>query len=74
MIMKLLRVTKGATVNLGNYESARVEVSAEADPDGENEDTLTELTEWIDNFLTVQIRSIEDAAGVPLRDAKRFTG
>lgn len=46
--MKIITVTYGRTVNLGNYESARLDATAEVERGETPEDALGRLREWIE--------------------------
>lgn len=77
--MKIIKISiaKGATVNLGNYESARIDVSFELqlDIDDDNvDDGITLLSKRCNNFLRNQVDDIEQSAGVVPRGTERFTG
>jgi hypothetical protein len=73
-----IRVTRGATVNLGSYESARVEVSWELDVDsqqGKDFETLSQaVSKSCKEFLAKEVEAIQQAAGLPPRPVERFTG
>jgi hypothetical protein len=60
-------VSKGATINLGNYESARVDITVEDDTLG-----ASEIEEMVDSWLRKEVEKIEVGAGIPPRGAKRF--
>lgn len=67
-----ITISRGATVNLGNYESARLDVSFEAT--GGDEISAGELNELACSFLEEEVGKVQKAAGLPEFSAKRFTG
>jgi len=73
-----ITISRGATINLGNYESARVDCSLEAttpDQRGESmEEIRAELNIYNNEFLNQEVQKIEQANGLPPRGAGRFTG
>jgi hypothetical protein len=70
-----IRVTRGATVNLGNYESARVEIAAEVEvKDGDTKAALGATNLECKAFLKKEVEAIQQAAGLPPRPVERFTG
>ena len=69
-VMKIT-ISRGATINIGNYESARVEIGAEIDGDTKS---LQELDEWVTTELHKAVKLIEKQAGLPPASSKRFTG
>ena len=58
--MKVTRISIGKTVNLGNYESLRVEVQVEQETGAE---TLTELTAMAVTELKQAIAEARNAIG-----------
>lgn len=46
--MKVTTVSYGRTVNLGNFESARLDATAELEPGDTREDVPAQLRAWID--------------------------
>lgn len=68
--MSKITITRGATVNLGNYESARVDLSVEF----ENSAQLADHDEWLKLWLLKQVEAIQTEAGLPPKAAERFTG
>jgi hypothetical protein len=72
-----IRITRGATINLGNYESSRVEVSSEVEVGGTPEEAeagCVMVNEECKRFLKKEVEAIQQAAGLPPRPAERFTG
>ena len=82
-----ITISRGATVNLGSYESARIDISCEAYVEDINRDEVVAVTgplhaqqtrEDVDNYvhgwLRKEVEKIEAAAGVPPRGADRFIG
>lgn len=75
-----ISISRGATVNLGSYESARVDISLEANTEDAPLEVQTEASyaDWLDNFvsswLSAQVEDIEKGAGLPPRGASRFIG
>lgn len=65
-----ITISRGATINIGNYESARIDISAEA----ESTDSLTELDTWLKTALQHSVHEIQVAAGLPPHPVERFTG
>jgi hypothetical protein len=59
----------GVTMNLGNYESTKLEVWDE-DEDRTHDEMLNELRE----FVKEQIERVQEAAGLPPTPADRYTG
>lgn len=76
MSMKIVRVTRGATINLGNYESARVEIAGEYElsETDTSEEALAECDRFCREFLAQQIEEIQTASGNPPRSPGRFVG
>ncbi len=64
-----ITLTRGATVNLGNYESARVDLAVEG-----TKDTIVELDAWLKNWLAARVEEIQSEAGLPPQAPERFTG
>ncbi len=71
-----ITISKGATINLGNYESARVDMTVEIDHRTDDLTTLdpTKLEDVIDIYLTKKIEEIQQQAGLPPTDPKRYIG
>ena len=47
--------TKGRTINLGNFESLRVDIGIELDcEDGEQDATLSRLKGWVESKLKAE--------------------
>jgi hypothetical protein len=71
-----IRVTRGATINLGNYESARVEISAEVEvAEGQSmEGRIDVVNAEAKTWLQKEAEAIQQAAGLPPRPVERFTG
>lgn len=67
--MSKITITRGATVNLGNYESARVDLSIETTREEFTNDDL-----HLKNWLHEQVEAIQTEAGLPPKAAERFTG
>lgn len=67
--MSKITITRGATVNLGNYESARVDLSVET-----TEDEYEAADSWLKSWLIDQVEAIQTEAGLPPKAAERFTG
>lgn len=80
----ILRISKGATINLTNYESARAEVTIEQEfaPIGPlqllaEEDVkhaYDRLAGIINGLLQDEVTAIQSEAGLPPHNPKRFTG
>jgi len=45
--MKIVEFSYSRTINLGNYESARIEARASIDSDEDPADAQLELTRWV---------------------------
>jgi hypothetical protein len=60
MRVKQLSYTRGATINIGDFESVRVDVSATADlDDGEVFDTAyAQLKETVDDAVREEVRRV----------------
>lgn len=55
-----VKVQRGITVNMGNYESARVDYAIEKDcAKNEQEDTKTELTNVIDSWIKKDVSELD---------------
>lgn len=65
-------ITRGATINLGNYESARIDLSIDlGDTTAEKWDEAdARLCAWLEQ----EVEKIQNEAGLPPRPASRFTG
>lgn len=68
-----ITITRGATVNLGNFESARVDLSVEVDA-GMLSEGVKETDDYVKDWLSNSVLAIQDAAGLPPRPAERFVG
>lgn len=68
-----ITITRGATVNLGNFESARVDLSVEVDA-GMLSEGVKETDDCVKDWLSNSVLAIQDAAGLPPRPAERFVG
>lgn len=68
--MSKMTISRGATINLGEYESARVDVSVEL----EDESTFEGQDCWLKVWLEDQVDKIQSAAGLPPKAPERFTG
>jgi len=75
-----ISVSRGATVNLGNYESLRIDITHEceieydaADED-ERIDWEKDISEWCKEFLRREITNAQEAGGLPPQSVERFTG
>lgn len=65
--MRITSITYSRTKNLGNYESERIEATAEVDEDEFNSDALTKLRDWV--FLELGM-----GTKVSYRSAERENG
>lgn len=76
MNMADITVGKGATINLGSYESARIDFSiTEKDiPLVDIGGIIDTITQRVNLYLKEEITKIEQAAGLMPRGAARFTG
>lgn len=78
MAVKVTKViiNRGATVNIGNYESARVDITQEGVPtDGETlEEIAAVLNDTARNWLAVEVAAIQEEAHVKPLPTSRFTG
>lgn len=74
------KISRGATVNLGNYESARVdlELTAIGDASRPLSPSLAEVLAAVDGqlkaWLQAKVHEIQEAAGLPPHPVDRFTG
>lgn len=56
-----INASKGITVNIGHFESIRIDCGVEVQSDGEDEDTLFEIAyESIDKVINDKISEIQD--------------
>ena len=67
---KSIRIARGATVNLGNYESARFDIEVVGDTDG----SFEYLDAWLRRVVELKVQEIQEAAGLPPHPVERFTG
>lgn len=67
--MRTFKITRGATVNIGNYESARVDLEVSGDAED-----FDEADNFVKKWLHEKVAAIQDAAGVPPHPVERFTG
>lgn len=71
-------LSRGATINLGNYESARIDLTIEGDDvvgTGEGFDKeVARLDDWLKRALTPRVQIIQKEAGLPPHPVTRFTG
>ena len=74
MEIKQFKITRGATVNLGNYESARVDLELTFTAGETNMDDIVPMDVDLRKWLGDQVRSIQEAAGLPPHPVERFTG
>lgn len=72
MEIKQFKLSRGATVNLGNYESARVDLEIVFTPKAESE--IADHDSWLKTWLETRVREIQEAAGLPPHPVERFTG
>ena len=63
--MRIITVTYGRTVNLGNYESARLDATAQVEEAETAEDALGKLRTWIEQQADAErlARKPSDNAG-----------
>lgn len=70
-----MTIARGATINLGSYESARVDISVESDVGGEDRCyALEQLDEFVRAELAKRVTEITREAGLAPHPATRFTG
>ena len=74
-----ITVSRGVTVNLGNYESVRFDISITdnniGSVDKETVATATaQMTAQISEYIKSELARIEKAGGLVPRGAARFTG
>lgn len=65
-------VSRGATVNLGSYESARVDISMEFDT--ESGMLFDDMDHEVVRRLRKAVQEIQTAASLPPHPTDRFTG
>ena len=68
MEIKQFRLSRGATINLGNYESARVDLEVIATGD------LAKADQYVCTWIEHEVARIQEAAGLPPHPVERFTG
>lgn len=64
--MQIITVSYGKTVNLGNYESARLDATAQVESGETPEDALSKLKTWVEGQAeqaTQQIRKPAEPKG-----------
>lgn len=64
-----ISVSRGATVNIGSYESARVDLGIEAE-----DTTFEEVDALVKAALAEAVEAIQEEASLPPNPAGRFTG
>lgn len=73
-----IRVSRGATVNLGNFESLRLDISFEIEEEWADEDQKTSfenmVSTWCKEHLRREITDAQEAGGLPPQSVERFTG
>ena len=71
MTPKSIRYSRGTTVNLGDFESVRIDMSADADlDDGETlEAGMKDLKDQVDELVRAEVRHVR--AQIAKRQAKR---
>lgn len=70
-----ITITRGATINLGSYESSRIDISIEQETGKEDLTyAVKQLDDWLIGQLTERVEAIQDAAGLPPQTAGRFFG
>jgi hypothetical protein len=73
--MKLKTIGRGATVNIGNYENARIyfEFDISDEPCGCTEEGFKALDDWVKRYLQDRIEEIQELNGT-VYPSERFTG
>ena len=66
-----ITLTRGATINLGNYESARIDISFEFKTEDYD---LEERDGYLKEQLQKRVAEIQTAAGLPPHPTDRYTG
>lgn len=71
-----ISVSRGATINLGSYESARLDLGFEVEIGaGEDVDNvLTDIDDSLCRRLRERVEGIQQEAGLPPNPGCRFTG
>ena len=73
-----ITISRGATINIGNYESSRLDMSFEEQVDGLSLEALETFTsgwdKWLVKELSKRIKSVQTEAGLPPQPVTRFTG
>lgn len=62
-------VRLGVTINLGNYESTKLEVWDESE-----DQTHAEMLKDLREFVQSEVERVQEAAGLPPTPADRYTG
>lgn len=72
--MKII-ISRGATINIGNYESARLDISFELECEAEEAVAgLLNADVVLIGELHKRLKSIQSEAGLPPQPVTRFTG
>ncbi|MCH8963806.1 MAG: hypothetical protein IIB58_02505 [Planctomycetes bacterium] len=63
MKIKTITATRGATINLGNYENRRIEfgVTADVEDDETPEDAMDDLIVWIRARLKREVKEVRES-------------
>lgn len=70
-----ITVTRGATVNLGSYESSRIDISIEEEIGKEDRAyALTQLDNFLVKELSKRVEAVQEGAGLPPQPVARFFG
>lgn len=70
-----MTVQRGATINLGSYESSRIDIAVECDIGEEDRNyALEQLDTFVRAALNARITEVTRAAGLAPHPATRFTG
>lgn len=70
-----MTVSRGATINLGSYESARVDITVESEIGDESRGyAIDQLDKFVVEELVKRINEITREAGLAPHPATRFTG
>lgn len=72
-----ITISKGYTVNLGNYESARGDYTITAElPDSLAEQAITQkaIENSVNAWIQREVKKVQEAAGLPPLPSDRFTG
>ena len=66
-----ITISRGATINLGSYESSRIDIGCEVEGDTKD---FQAADKWVIDQLNKAVKDIQVSAGLAPNPVARFTG